>query len=145
MSYHHHIICIQILVSQVVASSNSYPVSWYHTCHQDNIIISLTSLKCIIVPSILLKHIHRRFKSIFIIKIKQYLFGRFLDDSKQKTGNYKTIKIIKTNYQQATQKPYPLTDLGVSSSPRVDLSQVGPQSLCPNLYHYNTQGLITTL
>ena len=47
------------------------------------------------VPSILLKYIHRCFKSMRIITIKPYLFGRLFDDSKQKTGYYKMIKIRK--------------------------------------------------
>ena len=43
------------------------------------------------------KTIHRHFKSTFIITIKSYIFGRILDDSKQKTNSYKTMKIIKNN------------------------------------------------
>ena len=61
-------------------------------------IISLTSLNCILVPSILLNHIHKHFKSIFIIAIKSYIFEWLLDDSKQKIGNYKTVKIIKNRF-----------------------------------------------
>ena len=48
---------------------------------------------------------------------KPYLL-RLLDNSKQKTG-YKIIK--KNNLKQVTSKlckPYPLTDFGVSNSPR---------------------------
>ena len=145
MSYHHHIYNVYNISEPSRGIVKSYLVTWYHTCYQNNIIISLISLSHIMVPSILLTHIHRRFKSIFIIAIKPYLFGRLLDNSKQKIGICKMIKIIKMSYQQVTRKPYPFTDLGVSNSPYDDLSWVGPQSQHLNLYRYDTHDSITTL
>ena len=54
------------------------------------------------VPSILLNHIHRYFKSIFIIAIKSYIFGRLLDNLKQKTDGGRKARASRWNFAAAT-------------------------------------------
>ena len=53
------------------------------------------------ISSLSYKIIHRQFKSTFVITIKSYIFGRFLDSSKQKTNKNRTIKIIENEFKQA--------------------------------------------
>ena len=63
------------------------------------------------ISSLSYKTIHRQFKSTSVITIRSYLFGRLLDNSKQKTNKNKTIKIIENEFKQTNVKPYPLTVL----------------------------------
>ena len=53
------------------------------------------------ISSLLYKILHKQFKSISIITIKSYLFGRLFDSSKQKTNKNRTIKIIENEFKQA--------------------------------------------
>ena len=71
-------------------SSKQYHHIYIKTSYGSNVI------KIVLWYHICLKHIHKHFKSVYIITLKPYLFEQLLNGSKQITSRNKMMKIFKT-------------------------------------------------